>query len=111
MASSAFAANNATIHVPGAVNVSGKQLEAGSYKVSWDGTGPAIELSILKGKNVVAKVPAKLVDVQKASATDAVITRSSGNDRELSQIQFGGKKYVIDLGEQITQAENTASMK
>jgi hypothetical protein len=105
LASSAFAANNASIRVQEPVNVSGKQLATGTYKVSWEGNGPAVELSILKGKEVIAKVPAKIVNLPGASAFDALVTRGSGNTRELSQIHMGGKKYALEIAEPTNQAE------
>jgi hypothetical protein len=42
--------------------VGSTQLKAGDYKAIWDGTGKDVQVKILQGKNVVATVPAKLVD-------------------------------------------------
>ena len=63
LATSAFAANKASLQLNDALTVSGKQLPAGDYMLQWEGTGPGVELTILHGKNVVATVPARLVDL------------------------------------------------
>ena len=47
--------------------VNGKQLGAGDYTVKWDGNGPNVEVNILQGKNVVATVPAHMVDLESRS--------------------------------------------
>lgn len=111
LATSAFAANKASMRLQEPVNVSGKQLTPGGYTVSWEGSGPGVELSILKGKNVVAKVPAKVVDLPKASAHSAIVTRNSGGAAELTEIQFGGKKFALEVGDAGNQAEASNTMK
>jgi len=75
-------------------------LKAGEYKVQWEGTGPNVEVSILKGKNVVAKVPAKLIDLNAASQNDVALVRT-GEDgsRSLAGVRFQGKKVGLDIGE------------
>jgi hypothetical protein len=42
-----------------ALTVNGSPLPAGKYTVTWEGRGPGVELKFLKGKNVVATVPAQ----------------------------------------------------
>ncbi len=56
-ASSAFAANKGSLTLVNPATINGTQLKAGDYKLQWDGTGPAVEVSIMKGNTVVAKVP------------------------------------------------------
>ena len=57
LASSAFAASKATLHVNNTLNVNGTNLKPGDYKLQWEGSGPDVEVSILQGKNVVASTP------------------------------------------------------
>ncbi len=73
LASSAFAATKASLTLQSPTTINGTKLKAGDYKLEWDGSGPNVEVSILQGKNVVAKVPAKLVDLQAASQNDAAV--------------------------------------
>jgi len=64
LATSVFAATNkGSMQLVDPVTVSGKQLPAGDYSVKWDGSGPNVELSILKGNKVVATTPARLIDL------------------------------------------------
>ena len=67
MTTVAFAANKGSLQVSDTVTVSGKQLKPGDYKVSWEGTGQNVELKITQGKEVVATVPAHMVDLSRAS--------------------------------------------
>lgn len=100
LASSAFAATKASLNLQSPATVNGTQLKAGEYKVQWEGNGPNVEVSILKGKNVVAKVPAKLVDLNTASQNDVALVKT-GDDgsRSLAGVRFQGKKVALEIGE------------
>jgi len=80
-------------------NVAGKQLAAGEYTVKWDGTGPSVQVEILKGKNVVATVPAQVVTLEHPSNYDSAVVNTNGDgSRVLSQIRFSGKKLALTVG-------------
>jgi hypothetical protein len=100
LASSAFAATKANLHLTSPTNVNGTTLKPGDYKLEWDGTGPSVEVSIMQGKTVLAKVTGKIVDLESPSANDAsVVTNGSDGTRSLSGARFGGKKFALELGE------------
>jgi hypothetical protein len=100
LASSAFAATKASLQLSHPVTVNGTTLKPGDYKLQWEGTGPTVELSILQGKNIVAKAPAHLVDLQTPAANNAAVTRKSDSGPDsLAGIRFEGKKLALDLGE------------
>ena len=100
LASSAFAATKGSLQISKPVNVNGTTLKPGDYKVQWEGAGPNVELSILQGKNVVAKVPARVVQLQTASSSDAAVTRSDDSGAStLAGLRFQGKKFALELGE------------
>jgi len=63
LASSALAATKGSLQISHLVTVNGTQLKPGEYKVEWDGNGPNVEVSILQGKNVIAKTQAHVVDL------------------------------------------------
>jgi hypothetical protein len=108
LATSAFAASKGSLQLHEAVNLSGKQLAAGDYTVKWDGNGPNVQASIMKGKNVVATVPARLVDLDRASGNNAAITTSNADgSRTLTQIRFSGKKSALTIGEGTAKAEGS----
>ena len=77
------------------------QTKAGEYKLEWDGSGPNVEVSIMQGKNVIAKVPAKVVDLSTPAANnDAAIVKKNGDGTStLAGARFEGKKYALELGE------------
>lgn len=98
LASSAFAATKANLSLSNPTTVNGTKLKAGDYKLEWDGTGPNVEVSVLQGKKVVAKVPAKVVDLPSASQSDAaVVNKNDDGTTSLAGVRFQGKKYAIDL--------------
>ncbi|HEV2401758.1 MAG TPA: hypothetical protein VGS27_32790 [Candidatus Sulfotelmatobacter sp.] len=100
LASSAFAANKANLTLNDPTTVNGTKLQAGEYKVEWDGNGPDVQLSIVKGKNVVAKVPAKIVELSsKASNDAAVLKANSDGTTSLAEARFAGKKFSLKIGE------------
>jgi len=75
LATSAFASKKGSLQLSQAVNVNGKQLPAGDYTVKWHGSGTNVQASIMKGKNVVATVPARLVDLDRTPGRDASVLR------------------------------------
>jgi len=100
LASSAFAATKGSLQLNNPVTVNGTQLKPGDYKVQWEGSGPNVELSILKGKNVVAKVPAHVVELQMPASNDAAVTRlNSDGPNSLTGVRFQGKKTALEFGE------------
>lgn len=100
LASSAFAATKASLSLPQATVVNGTKLSPGDYKLEWDGTGPDVQVSILQGKKVIAKVQAKLVDVSSPYENDAaVVQHNSDGSASLAEARFHGKKYALQIGE------------
>jgi len=101
LAASAFAASKGTLQLTSPTVVAGKQLRAGAYTVKWEGSGTAVEANIMQGKTVVAKVQAHVVDLERASNSDAaVVTKGSDGSATLNQIRFSGKKFALEVGEQ-----------
>jgi hypothetical protein len=111
LTTSAFAASNkGSMQLLDPVTVSGKQLPAGDYSVKWDGTGPNVELSILRGSKVVATTPARLIDLnQKTNGDAAVVKNNDDGSKSLSEIRFGGKRYVLAIGQETASMEGSGS--
>ncbi len=100
LASSAFAATKASLQLSNPVTLNGTTLKPGDYKVQWEGSGPNVELSILQGKNVVAKVPAHMVELPTPAANDAAVTqKNDSGPNSLAGLRFQGKKFALELGE------------
>ena len=100
LASSAFAATKANLTLQSPATINGTQLKPGDYKLEWDGSGPTVEVSIMKGKTVVAKVQAKVVDLNTvAQNSAAVVQRNADGSSTLTGARFEGKKIALELGE------------
>ena len=78
--------NEGKFNLADSVQIGSTQLKAGSYKATWDGSGPDVQVKIFQGKNVIATVPAKLVDDSFASDSVTVADPS----RSVQEIHFGG---------------------
>lgn len=112
LASSAFAASKGSLQLSASVLLNGTTLKPGDYKVQWEGSGPDVEVSILQGKNVVAKTPARLVELQAASSNDAaIIHRNDNGPNSLNGIRFGGKKFALELSAAAGGMQGEASSK
>ena len=100
LASSAFAATKASMTLQSSTTINGAKLKPGDYKLEWDGTGPNVEVSIVQGKKVLAKVPAKVVDLNSPSSNNAAIVKMNGDGSStLAGARFAGKKFALELGE------------
>ena len=100
LASSAFAGTRGSLQLYNPVTVNGTTLKPGDYKLQWEGNGPSVELSIMQGKNVIAKVPAHVIELQTPSANDAAVVKEDGaGTSSLAGIRFQGKKFALDLTE------------
>jgi hypothetical protein len=100
LASSAFAATKASVVLQNPTTIQGTKLKAGEYKLQWDGTGPNVEVSIIQGKTVLAKVPAKLVDLSSPAQNNAaVVKRNDDGTTTLAGARFEGKKFALELGD------------
>jgi len=114
LATSAFAASDAnkgSLTTMTDVTVNGKVIPAGEYSLRWEGTGPNVQLNILKGKKVVATTSARRVDVEKSADSDAAVVKGNEDgSRTLSEVRLAGKKYVLVLGgEEATSEAGGAS--
>lgn len=111
LASSAFAASSKgsmTLLSPATIN--GTNLKAGDYKLEWEGSGNDVQLKIMQGKNVVAQVPAKVVDLSAPAPNNAAILNNGENGkRSLAGARFQGKKYALQIGESSEEMQSGSS--
>jgi hypothetical protein len=110
LASSAFAVEKGSLELSNPAMVNGTKLKPGAYKLQWEGTGPNVELSILQGKSVVAKVQAHRIDLSTPSVNNAAVVRANGDGTaSLEGVRFEGKKFALDLGEASDGMQNGSS--
>jgi hypothetical protein len=109
VSATAFAGEKETVETQRAMTVNGSPLPAGTYTVTWEGSGPSVELKFLKGKNVVATAPAQVVN-QKTASAGGIVTRKDNDSVALTQIRPEGKKYVLSIGGEAVQtaADNSS---
>lgn len=99
LASSAFAASKGELTLLNPATVNGTNLKAGDYKLQWDGAGSDVQVTIMQGKNVIAKVPAKLVEMSTPAPNNAAVLNTDNGKRTLAGARFQGKKYALQIGE------------
>jgi hypothetical protein len=106
LATSAFAANKGSLQIQEPTSANGTKLAPGDYKIEWDGNGPSVELSIMQGKKVIAKVPAHVVDLSRPSQNDAAVVKNNEDGtKTLSEVRLSGKKFAFAVGEEAAKAD------
>src|SRR5271155_3444881 len=85
--------NQHTVDFPNAVQVGGKQLEPGNYKVEWQGTGPEVQVTFLSHGKAVATVPGTLKTNDSQVTEDAIQTDLA--NKTLYEIDFRRDKEAL----------------
>ena len=90
-------ADSKHITISSAVTIGGSTvLPAGDYRVVWNGSGPDVQVSFMRGNKTIATVPAKLV-LEKSQYHRAVETTTMpDNSNVLTRIQLGKRSLVFD---------------
>ena len=94
MTIAAFAvdAGSGTVRLDSAVKVGSTDVPAGSYKVTWTGSGDNAQVTLKQGKYTVT-APAQVVDAKHSK--DAFATKTENGARVLTEIQFKDKTLVL----------------
>jgi hypothetical protein len=94
----AFAAKNSqTVNIPEAVTVGNTQLEAGDYKVTWEGTGSSVQVTLLE-KNKYSPKPVTVTAKSEDAAVSQVgfTVERQGNVSKLSTLKVGKTTLIFD---------------
>jgi hypothetical protein len=101
LSASAFAGNSnkKTLHLYESLTLEGQQLPPGDYRFEWSGTGPDVKVDVLKGKETVASVTARIVAVPVSNKVDGY-SATAGKDGShlLTTVFFTGEKYDLEIG-------------
>jgi len=98
LAGSALASSKGSLALAEAASVAGTQLKSGTYTVQWDGTGDQVQLKIYQGKKEVAVTSARVLALNKPAPLDGtVLQRSDDGTLSITRINFGGKKFALEL--------------
>jgi hypothetical protein len=76
--------------------VSGNSLPAGSYQITWKGSGPLASVQIVQNKKVVASMQARIVllDKQSPSVIPGMLTNPDGSVY-LRSLRFAGQSFAL----------------
>ncbi len=109
LSTSLFAASSGSLNLTQPVQLNGTQLKPGDYKVTWEGTGPEVTVSVMKGNQVVAKTSAHVKELDKNFDSNAtLLQKNADGSTSLNGIRFSGKKIALEFAED-TAAAGTKS--
>jgi hypothetical protein len=78
------------------VQVSGKQLSAGNYQVTWKGPGPLVPVDILQNGKIVVSVRARVVLLNIKSPANAPGTHANSDGSvSLQSLRFAGRTFAL----------------
>ena len=88
-----------TVELRSPATLNGKELPAGTYKISWTGEGSNVKVTFANGKKFTMETPGKFVERETQAVDDGVVSRKNGSGSlEISEVRFGGEKRVLVLG-------------
>ena len=92
--------NEHSVEIANAVQIGGTQLSPGTYKVEWQGTGSAIQVSFLQNGKTVATVPGTLKTNDEEVTQDEITIEGTRTDtKTLKEIDFGHQKEALVFGQ------------
>jgi hypothetical protein len=105
--------NKASIQLYEKVNVEGKALNPGKYTISWDGSGPNVQVTVTQGKQTVATFAAHVTEQNTRNPEDAYASNADTNgSRSLTAIYPNGKRFSLELdAKSASQASTSPSSK
>ena len=102
--------NKATLKLSQPTTVEGKTLQPGDYKVTWEGSGPTVQVTIQQGKESVVTFQAPVSEQGARNTGDAYGSSSElDGSHALTAIYPGGKRIALELNQ--GQQSNAAAAK
>jgi hypothetical protein len=99
--------NKGKLELTDKVVVDGQAIERGDYRVEWDGSGSAVQVKILQGKQIVATLSAHLTEQAGRNPQDAYSTFTEPDgSRELTAIYPGGKRLALEFDHTAPSAQS-----
>ena len=85
-----------TMSLSDPTSLGGQKLMAGSYDLSWIGTGTDVAVTIKKDGSIVAETHAKLVEMKQPARYDAVVTvKNASGTPSLEEVRFRNRKSEL----------------
>jgi hypothetical protein len=92
--------NQGTISLGSPAQIGSQQIKAGDYKVEWEGSGPSVQVRILRGSKVVATSTASLVELNTPPPTNQVVmTVQDNGSRSVQQIDIVKRRISLVFGD------------
>ncbi len=104
MSTSLFAVSSGSLNLTQPVQLNGTEIKPGAYKVTWEGIGSDVSVSILKGKDVVAKAPAHIKELGNKFSANAAVLQKRDGAASLTGIRFAGKAFAIEFADETAGA-------
>ena len=90
--------NERKVNLATAVEVGHTQLQPGTYKLEWQGNGPAVNVEFIKNGKTVATTQGQWVDKSQPPTYDSVTTKKASDNRDrLVEIDFHNQKQVLQF--------------
>jgi hypothetical protein len=75
------------------------QLAPGKYKAEWSGPADDVKVDITQNGKTVATTQGKIIDLQRPSPYDAVLTKTLADQtKTINEIDFNNRKQALVLG-------------
>ncbi len=92
------------VTLPQAVEVGGKTLPAGDYKVKVDTTGTTAQVTFLKGRKEIANAPAQVKQLSSKPFATEVQMNTATSTPHLDGIDFGGTTTAVRFTSETSSA-------
>ena len=84
------------VNIGDSVMVGTTHLKPGTYKVEWEGTGPAVQVNFLHDGKMVATAPATLrTNDTQITQNDVIMDKTSSKNERLKEIDFHHQKEAL----------------
>lgn len=87
------------VTIPQAVTVGSTQIPAGSYKLSWEGNGPVVKVTMTRSKTAPIVLDAKILNQKNGLDDPGVVTGAVGGVTVLQEIQLKSTTLVFAGGQ------------
>lgn len=78
------------------VQISGKQLPAGTYQVAWAGLGPSVPVNFMQNGKTILSIQTKVVLLNMKSPADTPATRTNSDGSvSLRSLRFAGQTFAL----------------
>ena len=88
--------NQRSVEILETVQAGSTQLQPGTYKVEWQGTGPEVRVNFVRGGKTIATAPGTLKTNDPHVTQDDIVTdTTSANTTTLTEIDFSHNKESL----------------